>query len=165
MRLRRNHSSAFIGVPLLASFFKSVGVFTGWKAINEWRGEEGASYEAKNWEKWKGRQSLGVEPRTYRGLWGLVVVRLLWLSSRAQVAQDKCPGLAAGHFTFLNFHLITSNCVLISVHVCLKFWYKGLVWLALASVPAPIFSVSVPNRYLLILVMTVPELISDTKFN
>ena len=31
-RLRRNHFSAFIGVPFLASF-KSVGAFTGWKAI------------------------------------------------------------------------------------------------------------------------------------
>ena len=41
----------------------------------------------------------------------------------------------------------------------------GLVLLALASVPAPIFSVSVLNWYLLILVMTVPELISDAKFN
>ena len=31
-RLHRNHFSRFIGVPFLASF-KSVGAFTGWKAI------------------------------------------------------------------------------------------------------------------------------------
>ena len=58
-----------------------------------------------------------------------------------------------------------SGCRPFHFHSCVLEVLIGLVLLVLASVPAPIFSVSVLNRYLLILVMTVLELISDTKFN
>ena len=51
---------------------------------------------------------------TYRGLWGLVVVQLLWLSGRALAAQARgvlalTPGSCQPFFTFLYFCLITSK--------------------------------------------------------
>ena len=50
---------------------------------------------------------------TYRGLWGLVVVRLSWLSGRALVAQARgvlglIPAMAS-LFSFLYFRFITSK--------------------------------------------------------
>ena len=58
---------------------------------------------------------------THRGLWGLVVIWLLWLSGRALAAQTRgvlgsTPG-SCRLFTFLYFHLITS-----------KFIYTVCVW-------------------------------------
>ena len=58
------------------------------------------------------RQSV---PPVQYGLWGLVVVRLLWLSSRALAAQAR--GVlgqllaTAGLFTFLYFRLLNSYTV------------------------------------------------------
>ena len=51
---------------------------------------------------------------TYRGLWGLVVVRVSWLSGRALPAQAKgvlssTPGGCRPFSTFLYFCLITSK--------------------------------------------------------
>ena len=50
---------------------------------------------------------------TYRGLWGLVIVRLSWLSAghwrlKPEVSWVWLP-VTAGLFTFLYFHLITSK--------------------------------------------------------
>ena len=45
-----------------------------------------------------------------RGLWGLVVVQLSWLSGRALAVQARgVLGLIVGLFTFLYFHFITSK--------------------------------------------------------
>ena len=48
---------------------------------------------------------------TDRGLWGLVVIRLSWLSGRVLMAQARGVRLLAttSLFTFLYFHLITSD--------------------------------------------------------
>ena len=52
-----------------------------------------------------------------RGLWGLVVVRLSWLSGRALAAQAKCPGFDSrwllAFFTFLYFRLISSKFIIL----------------------------------------------------
>ena len=48
----------------------------------------------------------------HRGLWGLVVVQLSWLSGRALAAQARCPGFDSQRLpafsTCLYFRLITS---------------------------------------------------------
>ena len=89
----------------------------------------------ENRGKWKGRQSMGTEPRTvtarcatkahqyhmsnaYRGLWWLVVVRLLWLSGRALAAQTRgILGLTPGDCRLFHFPLFSSHTNLLSPSV------------------------------------------------
>ena len=56
---------------------------------------------------------------TYRGLWGLVVVLLSWLISRALAAQPRGVlgvwfSVTASLFTFLYLHLITSKFIYVT---------------------------------------------------
>ena len=54
---------------------------------------------------------------TYRGLWGLVVVLLSWVSDRALAAQARGV-LSSNPSTFLYFRLITSEFLQYHLHGC-----------------------------------------------
>ena len=93
------------------------------------------------------RHSVPPVQYTYRGLWGLVVVRLSWLSGRALAAQARgvleLP-VTACLSTFLTFHLITSKFIssmrqdaLSNIHVSYvltqfghldQIWFLGHGW-------------------------------------
>ena len=66
--------------------------------------------------------------RTHRGLWGLVVVRLSWLSGRALAAQARgVLGLTPGNCWLFHFCLKTSN--FLCSHIRLQFEHHEVITL------------------------------------